>query len=178
MPNYHRLKFKGGCYFFTLNLLNRRSTLLTDQIDLLRNSFSQIKRKRAFHIDAIVILPDHLHCIWTLPQGDADYKTRWVLIKSEFSRHTPAIEKRSVSRRKRGERGIWQRRFWEHWIRSDDDYARHIDYIHWNPVKHQHVAKVKDWPYSSFHSYVEKGLLTQDWLGDVNEDRSMNWGEK
>ena len=116
-------------------------------------------------MDAVVILPDHLHCVWRLPDGDADYSTRWSLIKATFSRSLARGERRSASRIKRGERGIWQRRFWEHCLRDENDYARHVDYIHWNPVKHGHVDRATDWAYSSFHRYVARGVYASDWGG-------------
>lgn len=114
---------------------------------------------------AVVVLPDHLHCIWTLPEGDADYSIRWSLIKATFSRSLARGERRSVSRMKRGERGIWQRRFWEHCLRDENYYVRHVDYIHWNPVKHGHVQHVTEWAYSSFHRYVARGVYALDWGG-------------
>ena len=123
----------------------------------------KVKTKHPFEIDAIMVLPEHLHCIWTLPPGDADFKTRWGLIKAGFSRDFPKGERRSASRIKRGERGIWQRRFWEHLIRDDENYQRHVDYIHWNPVKHGWVSQVKDWPHSSFHAYVRRYCYAKDW---------------
>jgi putative transposase len=136
MTAYRRTKVKGATYFFTVNCAERgNSQLLVNHIDLLRQVFRRVKNDHPFKIDAIVILPDRLHCICTLPAGDADYKTRWTLIKAGFSRAIPSGEKRSRSRAKRGERGIWQRRYWEHLIRDDRDYRRHVDYIHWNPVK-------------------------------------------
>jgi putative transposase len=116
-------------------------------------------------MDAVVVLPDHLHCIWSLPDGDADYSTRWGLIKAHFSRGVEHGERRSASRIKRGERGIWQRRFWEHCLRDDGDYARHVDYIHWNPVKHGYVQRVADWPHSSLHRHVARGVYAADWGG-------------
>jgi len=169
MTNYRRTKIEGACYFFTVNLARRSGNhLLVDRIELLRNVFRKVKEDHPFVIDAIVILPDHLHCIWTLPAGDADYKTRWGLIKANFSRQIPGMEKRSQSRIKRGERGIWQRRFWEHMIRDDMDFQRHVDYIHWNPVKHGWVTQVKQWPHSSFHRYVKKGVLPENWASNIN----------
>jgi putative transposase len=128
-----------------------------------------------FTIDAIVVLPEHLHCIWTLPQGDADYKTRWALIKANFSRAIPLGERCSERRRKRGERGIWQRRYWEHVIRDERDFASHADYIHWNPVKHGWARSPGDWPWSSFHAYVRRGIYTVNWTWGV--DDSFNGGE-
>lgn len=116
------------------------------------------------------MLPEHLHCIWTLPDGDTDFSTRWNLIKGYFSRQIPAGENVSKSRTDKRERGIWQRRFWEHCLRDQDDFNRHIDYIHWNPVKHGWVQRVRDWPHSSFHRYVQAGIYPLDWLGDEVEE--------
>ena len=109
-----------------------------------------------------------MHAVWTLPPGDADFSTRWRLIKSGFSRALPKIERRSKVRIAAGERGIWQRHYWEHLLRDDTDYRRHVDYVHFNPVKHQHVRRVADWPYSSFHRYVAQGIYPVDWCGDVD----------
>jgi putative transposase len=166
MPNYRRIIAPGATFFFTVNCASRDGNrILVDHIELLRASFRVVKQRHPFEIDAMVVLPEHLHCIWTLPPGDADYATRWGLIKAGFSRALPPVEGRSKSREKRGERGLWQRRYWEHMIRDDGDYARHLDYIHWNPVKHGWVEKVADWPYSSFHRYVLQGILPADWAG-------------
>ena len=171
MTAYRRIKVEGATYFFTVNLAQRKdNTLLIDNIEGLREIFRKVKTKHPFHLDAIVILPEHLHCIWTLPKADADYATRWSLIKSAFSRLIPQEEQRSESRKKRGERGIWQRRYWEHVIRDERDFERHVDYIHWNPVKHGHVDVVSAWPYSSFHEYVKQEIYPEDWAGrDVDE---------
>ena len=177
MPDYRRYRIPGGCYFFTVNLLDRNQSLLVNQIDLLRESVKIVKQKHPFHIDAWVVLPDHLHCIWTLPPGDSDFSKRWKAIKTHFSKHIPLTEWRSTVRIKRDERGIWQRRFWEHAIRNDEDYAAHIDYIHFNPVKHGWVGRVVDWPYSTFHRFVDNGVVALDWAGgskmdmDVEESR-------
>ena len=122
----------------------------------------------------MVVLPDHLHCIWTLPPGDADFSARWHDIKSRFSARIPREEWLSERRLRTGERGIWQRRFWEHAIRDDRDFATHVDYIHFNPVKHGHAARVADWRYSSFHRYVTKGLLPLDWAAGP-DIRELNW---
>jgi putative transposase len=122
------------------------------------------------------VLPDHLHAVWCLPAGDADFPLRWSLIKSGFSRGLPCAATPTVSKTRKRERGIWQRRYWEHTIRDDADLARHIDYIHFNPVKHGHVSKASDWPYSSFHRYVKRGLLPEDWGGDVR-DMNGSFGE-
>ncbi len=111
------------------------------------------------------MLPEHLHCIWTLPEGDGDFSLRWRLLKSHFSRHIPCGEAVTASRQKRAERGIWQRRFWEHAIRNEGDLRNHLDYIHWNLVKHGLVDRVRDWPYSSFHKHVQQGYYDGDWGG-------------
>ena len=169
MPNYLRYRITGGCYFFTVNLLERDRSLLVDHIDLLRESVRLCKQKRSFHIDAWVVLPEHMHCIWTLPEGDDDFSNRWKMIKIHFSKGLPNVEMRSKVRTKRGERGIWQRRFWEHAIRDESDYAVHMDYLHFNPVKHGWVENVADWPFSSFHQYVEKGIYPADWSSDNND---------
>lgn len=169
MTEYRRSKTAGACYFFTVNCAERKgNTLLTDNIPLLREAFRKTKTRHPFTMDAIVILPDHLHCIWTLPEGDANFSTRWSLIKSRFSRSLPQGERRSNSRVKRGERGIWQRRFWEHQISNEQDFSRHVDYIHWNPVKHGWAKQVKDWPYSSFHRYVAQGIYPENWGGCIH----------
>ena len=170
MTQYRRTKIKGATYFFTVNCAERRGNyLLKNNVDTLRHAIRKVKQAHPFNIDAMVVLPEHLHCIWTLPQDDADYGMRWGLIKAGFSRLIPTDERCSKSRIKRGERGIWQRRFWEHLIRDEKDFARHVDYIHWNPVKHGCVKRVVDWPYSSFHAYVRQGIYLSDWLGEPVE---------
>jgi putative transposase len=164
MTDYRRMKIEGAIYFFTVNCAERNGNhVLVNNISLLRKTFRKVKDSHPFNIDAIVVLPEHLHCILTLPPGDADYKTRWALIKAGFSRALPPNETRSVSRVKRGERGIWQRRYWEHLIRDQQDFQRHMDYIHWNPVKHGWVERVSDWPHSSFHTCVRQGIYPNDW---------------
>ncbi|MBI3773533.1 MAG: transposase [Gammaproteobacteria bacterium] len=166
MTEYRRVRYPGATWFFTVGLAERRGNrLLVEKVDQLRLAFSEIQTNHPFQMDAVVILPDHIHCVWTLPPDDADYSMRWGLIKASFSRMLASTERRSDSRAKRGERGIWQRRFWEHLIRDEEDLARHIDYIHWNPVKHGHAARVADWPYSSFHRYVQQGKCPIDWGG-------------
>ena len=136
MTSYRRNFVQGGSFFFTVNLADRRQRLLVDHVDLLRRAFFETRRQHQFVIEAIVVLPDHLHAIWTLPVGDGDFALRWRLIKAAFSRRLPATEAVSASRLEKGERGIWQRRYWEHTLRDENDYSRHIDYIHFNPVKH------------------------------------------
>ena len=137
--------------------------LLVERIDLLRRAFLYVKKRKPFDINAIVIMPDHLHCIWTLPKGNVDYSGRWSLLKRYFSREIPKSESVSQSRIKRRERGLWQRRFWAHMITDQDDFNTHFDYIHWNPVKHGWVESVSDWPYASFHRYVDSGVYPFDW---------------
>ncbi len=173
MTDYRRYRVKGGSYFFTVNLQERKQKLLTEQIDLLRDAFREVKKDHPFQIDAIVILPEHLHTLWTLPEQDDDFSLRWRQIKSAFSRKIELGERISKSRNQKQERGIWQRRFWEHAIRDELDFAKHVDYIHFNPVKHKLVKRVVDWPYSSFHLYVRMGLCPVDWLGF--EDESLDY---
>jgi REP-associated tyrosine transposase len=168
MPNYRRVRVPGGTYFFTVNLLERRRTLLVDHIDALRDSFHVAQAARPYALLAWVILPDHLHCVWRLPEGDADNGTRWRHIKSHFSRSIPAGERLSDRRQEKGERGIWQRRYWERFVRDENHLGRCIDYIHVNPQKHGHVARVANWPHSSFHRYVRTGRLSIDWAGDID----------
>jgi putative transposase len=157
MPNYRRIKTPGGTFFFTVNLYDRRRHLLVEHIDILREAFRLAQHRRPFRIIAIAIMPDHLHCIWRLPEGDSNNARRWAMIKTVFSSRMACSEKRSSSRIKRGERGIWQRRFWERIIQNDADLNVHIDYIHHNPVKHGLVAEAMDWPYSSLQYPVRQG---------------------
>ncbi len=161
MSNYRRVWVPGGTYFFTVNLLRRDRRLLLEHVDVLRAAFRHTRAEYPFDVLAIVVLPEHLHCLWRLPANDADNATRWRSIKSMFSRAIPVEECRSERRSERrvakGERGIWQRRYWERLIRNEGDFTAHVDYIHFNPVKHGHAAQVADWPYSSFHRYVRRG---------------------
>ncbi|HKA56849.1 MAG TPA: transposase [Candidatus Binatia bacterium] len=165
MRQYIRYRLAGGCYFFTVVLARRTDQYLVDHAGALRAAFRKVKLSHPFRLDALVVLLDHLHCVWTLPEGDDDFPTRWFLIKSSFSRALPQIELRSESRMRKEERGIWQRRYWEHAIRDDLDHQRHIDYIHYNPVKHGYVKWVADWQYSTFHRYVRLGIYPPDWAG-------------
>jgi putative transposase len=163
---YRRAWVPGGTYFFTVTLADRSQALLTEHIEALRHAVRGVRACHPFEILAMVVLPEHLHCIWQLPDGDQDYPTRWALLKPAFSRQiTREDERISQSRQRKRERGIWQRRYWEHCIRDADDLQRHIDYIHYNPVKHGHVQRPIDWPYSSIHRYVRHGLLPADWAG-------------
>ena len=166
MPNDRRNRVPGGTYFFTVNLLDRDSRMLITNIDCLREAVRAVRIKRSFHIDAWVVLPDHMHAVWTLPPGDADYSGRWKAIKIAFAKAMPKTEFLSTVRASNGERGIWQRRFWEHTVRDERDYAAHVDYVHINPVKHGLVTTVRDWPYSSFHRLVARGVYPADWAGD------------
>jgi putative transposase len=176
MANYRRNFLKGGSYFFTATLADRCHSLLVDHIDALREAFRQVKAAYPFHLDAMVVLPEHLHCIWTLPPGDAGYPDRWRRIKTAFSRSLPGRYPRSPSQIRKNERGIWQRRYWEHTLRDEEDYRRHMDYIHYNPVKHGHATHVADWPYSTFHRYVEAGVYPNDWAGN-GETEDQEFGE-
>lgn len=166
MPDYRRAWHPGGTYFFTVNLLQRHGNdLLVRHIDSLRRVVTSVKTRHPFRIHAWVVLPEHLHCIIELPAGDADFATRWRLIKTGFSKSLQVTERRSQVRLKRGERGIWQRRFWEHLIRDEADYRAHMDYVHINPLKHGLVTRVCDWPYSTYHRLVEQGVYSEDWAG-------------
>ena len=177
MTAYRRHRVAGGTYFFTVNLAGRRQSLLTDKVDLLRAAFRYTRQRHPFTIDAIVVLPDHLHAIWTLPDGDSGFATRWRLLKAAFSRSLPLCEQVSASRQRKRERGVWQRRYWEHTIRDDDDFARHADYIHFNPVKHGYVQRAQDWPFSSFHRMVRLGFYPTEWSGQSDEQEAA-FGER
>jgi putative transposase len=167
MPRYRRSEIAGGVFFFTVTLADRSSDLLVRHIDRLREAYASVRGGHAFDTIAICILPDHLHAIWRLPQGDGNFPVRWSQIKSGFSRSLGSNAERSNSKIVRREKGIWQRRYWEHAIRNEADLARHIDYVHFNPVKHGYVSRVSDWPHSSFPRYVARGLLPLDWGGDM-----------
>ena len=153
----------GASYFFTVNLADRQSDLLQKRMDDLRLITNKIKHSHPFVIEAMVVLPEHIHAIWRLPEGDADYPMRWSLIKSGFSRKIEKTEHIRLSRENKRERGIWQRRYWEHQIKDDGDFERHVDYIHYNPVKHGYVKRAIDWPFSTIHNYVQKGILPKNW---------------
>ena len=168
MSQYRRLIVPGGTFFFTQVTYQRRHWLCQDIArKTLREAILQVQRKYPFTIDAFVLLPNHFHCLWTLPTGDKDYATRMRLIKTYVTKHcgqqlnlTATV---SDSRRKRKESNLWQRRFWEHLIRDEEDYNRHLDYIHYNPVKHGLCLAAKDWQYSSFHRYVTQGVYPFNW---------------
>jgi putative transposase len=150
MVRYRRNFVPGGMFFFTVTLDDRRSSALVDHVALLRTAFRKTRGEQSFAIDAIVILPDHLHAIMTLPTGDSDFSGRWRRIKSAFTRGVVAAGV-SVSRNHRGEYSLWQKRFWEHTIRDDGDFERCANYIHFNPVKHGLVSSPAAWPFSSLH---------------------------
>ncbi|WP_342321034.1 transposase [Kosakonia sp. BYX6] len=162
MSNYRRHYVQGGTWFFTVNLRDRRSELLTCHINTLRLATLTVKRRKPFHIDAWVILPEHMHCIWTLPEDDEDFSARWREIKKAFSKSLSLDN-------------VWQPRFWEHTIRNQEDYRRHMDYVYINPVKHGWVKCVAQWPFSTFHRDVRAGLYPSDWAGEVGE---LNAGER
>jgi putative transposase len=169
MSWYRRAKGGCGAFFFTVTVADRSNGLLVRHIDRLRRIYGAVQKRYPFETVAICVLPDHLHAIWTLPPGDDGYAMRWNVIKAGFSRGLSETAPRSSSKQARRERGLWQRRYWEHAIRDEIDLERHVDYIHFNPVKHGHVSQVRDWPYSSFHRYVGQGMLPADWGGDVGD---------
>lgn len=173
---YRRIIIPGACYFFTVNLHDRRSKLLTDNIVKLRRAFQETIQHHPFCIDAIVVLPDHLHMIMSLPKDDGNYSLRWNCIKGIFSKQIPSNEYVSNARKNKRERGIWQKRFWEHLIRNEVDFEHHVNYIHYNPVKHGYVLNPSDWQYSSIHRFIQKGLLTKDW-GCNDEFNLLDFGE-
>lgn len=174
MPEYRRANVPGGTYFFTVNTFGRRKFMTDEPFrDALREGIEMARITLPFTIVAWVLMPDHLHCIWRLPEGDADFSRRWAIIKRAVSRkcgHLVGIDAAlSQSRLARHESAVWQRRFWEHQIRDDLDLQRHVDYLHFNPVKHGYVACVADWPYSTFHRYVQQGMYPPDWAGGADE---------
>jgi putative transposase len=173
---YRRAAAAGATYFFTVNLADRTSTLLVDHIEILREAVRKVRQARPFEIVAMVVMPDHVHAVWTLPEGDADYPLRWSLIKAAFSRQVPKFEAVNASRRLKRERGIWQRRYWEHQFRDDSDLAAHVAYIYMNPVKHGHVARAIDWPHSSIHRDIRKGHVGANW-GWAEVPENGRWGE-
>jgi putative transposase len=167
MPRYKRVWRAGGTYFFTLTLNNRHNNdLLTRHIDSLRTVVNGVRERYPFEILAWVVLPEHMHFIIELPVDDADFAVRLRLIKMGFSKSIPKTERLTKSRESRGERGVWQRRYWEHLIRDDQDYQTHFDYVHFNPVKHGLAKRVVDWPYSTFHKYVRCEVYPSTWAAD------------
>ena len=180
MSRYRRTAIAGGTYFFTLVTYRRRPILCDEPIRAaLRNAIRTVRTRHPFTIDAWVLLPDHLHCMWTLPAGDDDFAMRWALIKRHVSMACADQYHRAdwmtTSKMKHRESTIWQRRYWEHCIRSETDFAHHLNYIYLNPVKHGLVCHVIDWPYSTFHRDIRRGLYPPDWAGiSVEHDHTMH----
>ena len=158
MVDYRRNRVPGGTFFFTVNLHNRRSTLLVDHVVELRDSFTAVRERHPFHIDAVVVLPEHLHAVWTLPEGDDDYALRWRLIKTRFTQ----------SLIRSAETKVWQDRYWEHTIRDEPDFEAHVNYVHINPVKHGYVERASEWQHSSIHRYVREGTIATDWAAELS----------
>jgi putative transposase len=183
LPEYRRVKKAGGTYFFTVVTHGRHPILINPEIrQALREGINKVRQLMPFAIEAWVLLPDHLHAIWTLPEHDSRYGARWAVIKSCVTKRCGRLVdsgvKVNISRRKRQEGGVWQRRFWEHAIRDEADFHRHLDYIHWNPVKHGYVKNPMDWPYSTIHRFVAQGIYPSDWGGSgTDEICSDNFGE-
>lgn len=168
MADYRRWRVEGGTYFFTL-VAHSRANLFSDPVAkaILGKVFRECIQNWPFSMPAVVLLPDHLHAIWTLPPGDAGYPARWGWIKKEFTKRWLAQggteQPVSEARQLRGDHGVWQPRYWEHTIEDEHDFDRHFDYAHYNPVKHGHVTRVCDWPESSFHRWVRAGVYDPDW---------------
>jgi putative transposase len=180
MPEYRRTYLPGATYFFTVKTLDRRPILTRENgRAALRRAITDIQAKHPFVNIAWVLLPDHLHAIWRLPEKDSNFSLRWSLIKQQVSRQCAVdagLVSANASQQKRHERAFWQRRFWEHVIRDENDFERHVDYIHYNPVKHGYVQRTVDWPYSTFHQYVRRGVYPADWA-TADEDGPINFGE-
>ena len=182
MPNYRRAFAPGATFFFTV-ATNNRQPVLTEPavIESLRAAVRDVRARMPFEIVVWVVLPDHLHAVWKLPEDDANFSLRWALIKQHVTRGCatmPFMDRgASDSRRKRREGALWQRRFWEHRIRDETDLTRHVDYIHYNPVKHGYVQYVRDWPYSTFHRYCRDGIYPLDWGWSPAIDEGKGFGE-
>lgn len=182
MSNYRRANAKGATYFFTVVTYRRRKLfILPENRHALRNAITEVKRRYTFSIEAWVLLPDHMHCIWTLPENDSDFSKRWGLIKAKFTKQSKLQLHNETwmnpSKHKHRESTIWQRRFWEHQIRDDDDFEKHLDYIHFNPVKHGYVDRVCDWPYSTFQRYSRSGVYPISWARSMSESDDSGYGE-
>ena len=196
MPNYKRNFLPGGTFFFTVVTHERSPWLCTEKArNALRMAIGEVRAKRPFTIAAWVLLPDHLHCLWELPEDDHDFSIRWRLIKTRVSRqcadlcekvgcvsdsvtHQNSTAHQNISRSRRGESNLWQRRFWEHTIRDERDYAAHCDYIHYNPVKHGLSKSPADWPYSTFHRFVEQRIYPIDWGAGVEPKITAGAGKE
>ncbi len=177
MMEYRRFYKPGAWYFFTV-VTEKRNPLLIDHVDRLRDVFRLCVERYPFDIEAIVVLPDQLHTLWKLPEGDDDFSTRWIVIKRKFSSGLQSVEV-SASKANKREKGIWQRRFWEHYIRDEEDWRRHMDYIHYNPVKHGYVSRPEDWQYGSYKQAIQKGLYADGGLceKDTAEFHSVGWAK-
>ena len=174
MRRYIRSDTPGATYFFTLTLRDRSARWLVDHVTELRACVAEVKARHPFEIEAMVVLPEHLHALWRLPVDDADFSTRWMLVKQGFTRQLCDAgvldEAGAQARGVKGERGLWQRRFWEHLVRDEADYARHVEYCYINPLKHGLVTRVRDWPHSSFHRDVRAGIVPPDWAGEIEQN--------
>ncbi len=169
MSQYRRVVCPGGRFFFTLVTYQRQKVFLCEEnISVLRSAIVKVRAVRPFQIDAMVVLPDHIHCIWSLPENDSDYSGRWREIKKAVSKNIVHSSPFKT---------IWQRRFWEHVISDENDWRNHMDYIHFNPVKHGYVKSPADWPWSSFSRLVEKGYYESDWGRSEPDDISKMWFE-
>ncbi|MDA8138695.1 MAG: transposase [Desulfobacteraceae bacterium] len=182
MSNYRRAKIKGGTYFFTVVTHQRQPLLCHDFIrSALREAIEETRKIIPFKIEGWVLLPDHLHCIWVLPEGDADYGKRWAFIKKSVTKKCGSrffsADFLNASKKRRQESSIWQRRFWEHTIRDETDFRQHMDYIHYNPVKHGLVRYAKDWPYSTFHRLMKNGMYHENWGGTGEATVDEDFGE-
>lgn len=176
---YRRDRVPGATWFFTVNLADRRSDVLVRHVQSLRAAFRTVRASHPFELDAVVVLPEHLHAIMRLPEGDADYAMRWSLIKAAFTRAVAGREFVAGRRTERRERTLWQTRYWEHRIRDARDLQAHVDYIHYNPVKHGHVQRPIEWPFSSLHRYVAHGVLPRDWASEPDPpSKAHTWGER
>ena len=174
MTNYRRTYIKGGYYFFTV-VSYERKRFLCDSLarNCLHQVIDDVRKKWPFDIIAMVLLPDHLHCIWKLPENDDNFSTRWRLIKTKFTKHYlnngGKESAQSHSRHAKQERCVWQRRFWEHRIRDGNDLQRHLDYIHYNPVKHELVNDVEKWPWSTYHDYIKSGKYSKTYFTEIQK---------
>jgi len=183
MPNYRRAFVERGTYFFTVVTYGRLPILTTEPSrDILHQAWIEVKERFPFETLAVCLLPDHLHCIWSLPEGDMDYPVRWKEIKRRFTiRYLKEVgpgEERNQSRQKKREAAIWQRRYWEHTLDKQEDLEEHLDYIHYNPIKHGFVMRAGDWPYSSFSRYVKGGIYEPDWEGgETGRIQRLDWEE-
>jgi len=181
MPEYRRIRIEGGVYFFTVVTYHRKPIFNEPRArKILHDAWKDVQARFPFETIAVVLLPDHLHCIWKLPTGDANYSVRWKEIKRLFSKEYKQIigpgEERNTSRQKREEAAIWQRRFWEHTICDEIDLENHVDYIHYNPIKHEYVTKAADWQWTSFHRLVGEGIYDNEWMGgEIGRLEALNY---